>query len=261
MKDAFGNKEAKFFDFPCGKCSQCKRNYQEDWTTRLMMEANIRKYCKFVTLTYSDDYVPVNSSFFMTLDVKDCQNFFKKLRKKGNVVRYYLLGEYGPHTLRPHYHFIMFSDIEVSYEDLVNSWDKGFVTVANLTVGRMAYCSKHHLLPELPVTLDVIKPFVLMSRRPGIGCYYGLDPKFLQWIQDDTSRNFTYVNGTKRRLPRYTKRQVFSINQQVINYETLIKKQDNEYRYLLSKGQRIDVKSVEARNVESIRRRSKNSKL
>ena len=44
--------------FPCGKCVECIRKYQNDWTFRLEQEYRDWKYAYFITMTYSNDRIP-----------------------------------------------------------------------------------------------------------------------------------------------------------------------------------------------------------
>jgi len=251
VKDAFGRKEIKFFDFPCGKCSQCRKVYQSEWTTRLMFEADLHKYTNFVTLTYDNENIPLIDDCIFTLSKRDVQLFFKRLRKRFSL-RYYLLAEYGTHTYRPHYHFIMFTNVNIDVDDLQSVWQQGIVHVGSLTVGRIAYCAKFHLVADI-YPPGAQKPFVLMSRKPGIGSAYGLKSDFQKWVQDDISRGFTYVNGQKRFLPKYTKKQVLTIDQRIANYELFKKNKDNE--------KFKNFHAIEKKNMESIRRRSKANQL
>lgn len=76
----------------------------------------------FITLTYSDEYIPENGSLRKDHAVK----FIKRLRFHvnkicpGRRIRYFLCGEYGDNTQRPHYHAIIFGLG-------LNSLDKSFV--------------------------------------------------------------------------------------------------------------------------------------
>ena len=59
----------------------------------------------FITLTYHDDHLPPNGS----LVKEDAVKFMKRLRKSTDIkIRYYLTGEYGDTTQRPHYHAILY---------------------------------------------------------------------------------------------------------------------------------------------------------
>jgi len=60
----------------------------------------------FITLTYSDDFLPSDRS----LCLDDFQRFMKRLRKHftGTSIRFFHCGEYGDRFERPHYHACIF---------------------------------------------------------------------------------------------------------------------------------------------------------
>lgn len=130
---------------PCGKCSACLIRRSSLWTARLREESACHPYTMFVTLTYDDSHLPLVSldsladSFFTDnfnkavsdsfdfinyhrqlipcLSVRDLQLFFKRLRSKisyyhgtQTTLRYFVAGEYGPTTFRPHYHMLLWFD-------------------------------------------------------------------------------------------------------------------------------------------------------
>ena len=107
-----------FIEIPCGKCIGCRLDYTRDWANRMMLEASYHEQNYFITLTYDDTHVP--KSYYacpetgealpsLTLSKRDIQLFLKRLRKlTGQSFRYYLCGEYGSNTHRPHYHLIVF---------------------------------------------------------------------------------------------------------------------------------------------------------
>ena len=109
---------ADFIEIPCGKCIGCRLDYSRDWANRMMLEASYHEQNYFITLTYDDLHVP--KSYYpcpetgealpsLTLSKRDVQLFLKRLRKlTGQQFRYYLCGEYGSTTHRPHYHLIVF---------------------------------------------------------------------------------------------------------------------------------------------------------
>lgn len=183
-----------FIKVPCGICSECLNNKARNWVSRLMLESKLHKYNYFITLTYNDDNLPYNNMLIPS----DLSNFIKKLRTYldrdfgFNKVRYYGVGEYGEHA-RPHYHMILFSDVDLStdfkyyskneFGDLIytssyleNIWNKGFVTIGETSPASCAYvaryCEKKQLLT--PYQKDKLKEkgivpeFSRMSRRPGI---------------------------------------------------------------------------------------------
>ena len=113
---------------PCGSCIGCRINKTSGWTLRLLAEQQNWSTASFVTLTYDDDHVPLNSYNMGTLVKKDLQNFFKRLRKdldlEGRKIKYYACGEYGDKTQRPHYHCIIFGLSQNQHDRnlLVDNW-------------------------------------------------------------------------------------------------------------------------------------------
>ena len=185
---------------PCGKCAACIVSSANEWRVRLQIEKEHCDNCYFVTLTYSDDTLPIDvftDSFGARHIIpyvckRDCQNFFKRLRKKfGNSkIRYYLVSEYGPATLRPHYHFILFNlplssasslqrEIEAT-KIIQECWDNGSITLDEVTDARISYVTKYlSCVTDLPEWYP--KPFRLMSKRPGIGSGYLDKRNLIDW--------------------------------------------------------------------------------
>jgi len=96
--------------FPCGKCPPCKKRRTSGWSFRLVKEGERSLSALFITLTYDTEYVPITSNGYMSLDIKDLQKFFKRLRKLTNEkLKYYAVGEYGSTKMRPHYHIILYN--------------------------------------------------------------------------------------------------------------------------------------------------------
>lgn len=100
---------------------------------------------------------------FATLDKRDCQLFMKRLRKYfGDIkIRFYLAGEYGDKTLRPHYHAILYgisvddfpdhqpfgtNDLGQPYyvsKKLENIWSLGHVLLADVSWQTCAYVGRY----------------------------------------------------------------------------------------------------------------------
>ena len=78
--------------YGCGQCLPCRFNKRRLWTNRLLLELRSHGDAAFVTLTYSDDFLPKNKS----LDPKQLKLWMKRLNKlAGGGLRYYNVGEYG----------------------------------------------------------------------------------------------------------------------------------------------------------------------
>jgi hypothetical protein len=158
---------------PCGKCISCQLDRSKEWATRGVHEAQCHKDNSFITLTYSDEYLPENGS----LDLKDFDRFVKRLRyafseykinpETGRKKRYYhdfkylAAGEYGSeeNTHRPHLHFCLFGidfpdkkylftnqhgDPVYTSELLSEIWEhKGHVTIGELNYRTVAYTARY----------------------------------------------------------------------------------------------------------------------
>lgn len=204
---------------PCGKCYACKLKRSNDWSIRLHEEyTNFNGKAIFVTLTYQDDKLNIaynnEDEPFAFLCKRDIQLFHKRLRHKVRSFNYFLIGEYGPTTLRPHYHAIYFGLDMSCYDDLLSCWDKGFITVSLVTDGRIGYVVKYSLLPQsLPeyLTAPVYKPFMLSSK--GMGVSFLQNPQTIRMYNDE-NRLYYNDNGFKKSLPRYYRNKIFSKDKQ-----------------------------------------------
>lgn len=222
---------------PCGKCIGCRLDYTRTWADRLMLELTTtpgQKAC-FITLTYSPENVPYCfdeendsdhvSPVSLTLNKRDFQLFMKRLRFHFSDInlRFLACGEYGSSTLRPHYHLILFglsaedfSDLRLLKLNKLNQplytsdilrdiWSNGHVSLSSVTYNTCAYVARYNLkkaygLDSKPSEF-ALDPFILMSRRPGIGSeYFDLHPDCLQ-----QSSIYVSADGESRRLsiPRY----------------------------------------------------------
>lgn len=168
---------------PCGKCLACKINHANNWATRCYLESKKWKHNYFVTLTIDEE----NNTG--TLSKRDIQLFLKKLRKHSKF-RYFLCGEYGSRTLRPHYHIgfynlQMFDDIKywkkskTGFDIFVSNklnktWGKGYCYIQNMTFETAAYIARYtqkKIFKNYDKKLEELglqKEFQLTSRKPGI---------------------------------------------------------------------------------------------
>ena len=126
-------------EVPCGKCLNCRITKRGEWSMRLLHELEFHTHSCFVTLTYSDDYLPPHSS----LRLSDLQKFFKRLRKSllNHKIRYFAAGEYGDLSQRPHYHAIIFGlGLWPEHQLLIKrSWNAGLVHCGTATAESIQY--------------------------------------------------------------------------------------------------------------------------
>lgn len=181
---------------PCGRCAACRVNRAEDWTHRMYWEADYFSDVSFITLTYADEFLPIDGS----LDKRELQLFFKRLRKSlvGRKLKYFACGEYGERYGRPHYHAVVFGLAVAEAQVVLESWGKGQVEVTAFKLARARYVAGY-LLKEVDSRVDLnfkVPPFALMSKR--IGKRFAM----ANAVRILTDGKLT-VNGQPVALPRY----------------------------------------------------------
>lgn len=220
-------------DLPCGQCVGCRLERSRQWAVRCMHEASLYDENSFLTLTYSEDNLPVNSS----LDVSHYQDFMKRLRKSiaPRRVRYYHCGEYGevcakcglskmlcrdgyePSIGRPHYHALLFGYAspdrkyfsERSGNRIYTSasmsklWPYGHSVEGDVTFESAAYVARYVMKKVTGGKADdwygLRKPeYTTMSRRPGIGARW-----YDRYKSDVYPLDRVVVNGKETRPPRF----------------------------------------------------------
>lgn len=218
---------------PCGKCMACLVNKRQQWVYRLKQEAKDHIHLQFLTLTYNDEHLPVidELSGQATLVKSDVQNFFKRLRKSIEPlkIRYYLVGEYGFKTKRPHYHVLLFG-LPVTREynqKLVSAWsDKegnpiGAIHQGKVTGSSICYTATYHIMRAYTEVDGVVPTFTLMSRKPGIG--YSYIDKRMQWHLKDRDRFYCQdLDGPKVSLPRYYSEKIYSDMDRMIHRKRVL---------------------------------------
>lgn len=183
---------------PCNQCLPCRVRRAALWTQRLLLERSSVDTAAFVTLTYRDEELihmidDWHGSYPVVPNLvpKDTQDWLKRLRKVvDGKLRYYLVGEYGDQTGRPHYHVALFGfpGCENGRTNHLNkvccrvcslvgkTWPQGSVDVGELNEKTAAYMAGYvtkKLLKEDVWARESVKgrhpQFTRMSLRPGIG--------------------------------------------------------------------------------------------
>lgn len=148
-----------------------------------MFELPLHEYSTFATLTFEDEHLPRTADGLPTLDKRGAQRFFKRLRHNVQKCRYPVplrhltIGEYGPRTLRPHLHSIIFGlcgfDAGGPHEDAVKrAWGFGHVDLQPVNDKTIHYVAAGHAIGGGLAEADLKgreAPFALRSRNPGIG--------------------------------------------------------------------------------------------
>lgn len=231
-------------EVPCGQCIGCRIDYTQSWAIRCLHEASQHSANSFLTLTYTDENLPLHGS----LKPKHYQDFMKRLRFEIDPIkiRYYHCGEYGELGSRPHYHALIFGydfpDKELwSYgqaksplyrsAQVERLWPHGFVSIGELTHQSAGYVARYtmkkirgaalekrdpdtDLLPYQIINdqgeIITLQPeYGTMSRRPGIG------REWYEKFKDDVfPDDFCIHQGKRVKTPKY--------------YRNLLEKEDPE---------------------------------
>lgn len=199
---------------PCGQCIGCRIDRAQQWAIRCLHEAKIWQYNCFVTLTYDDANLPANGG----LDYRDFQLFIKRLRKELGPLRFFMCGEYGEETFRPHYHAILFG---MDFADKVyvgksatgypvytsaklnELWRKGNCQIGSVSKESAGYVARYCMKK---VTGDLAEArygdkepeFCRMSLKPGIGADF-----FFKYQSDILPNDYIIMDGFKAPVPKY----------------------------------------------------------
>ncbi|WNK14807.1 MAG: replication initiator protein [Microvirus sp.] len=186
-----------------------------------MQEGKHSTSAHFLTLTYNTDSVPITKKGFMTLDKTEPQRYFKRLRKLNpdSKIKYYVCGEYGGKTSRPHYHAIIFN---ANIETLEQAWALNNQSMGDIYIGDVNGASIGYVLkymckePDNPIPRhqndDRIPVFSHMSK--GLGKSY-LTDNMKSWHLNDLE-NRMYVpleQGQIIPMPRYYKQKIYTDEQ------------------------------------------------
>lgn len=196
----------------CGNCIECRLAKSRDKANQMILEK--KEYPEdqvwFITLTYSDEYLPFHHTVDtstgeiiegVSLCKKDAQDFIKRLRRyyeynygvKG--IRYVICGEYGTETHRPHYHLIAYGlPLDVTklkkhsvndmgqtlwkHEEIAKIWGKGHIIIGRVSWDTCAYVSRYLMKKQYGQNTayyqacGCIPEFINQSLKPPIGRNY-----------------------------------------------------------------------------------------
>lgn len=182
--------------FPCGQCDPCRHNRRRVWAHRIQLEAMCHEASAFVTLTYSEEFLPRCLGDEPSLAPEHVQLWLKRLRSRTSPARFrfYLVGEYGDNTHRPHYHVILFgfptcargrtlrrgNSLEPCWSDCCDrcrlvgdTWSMGNVDLGQVTKDSAGYIAGYVMKKMTRYDDPRLKgrnpEFCRMSLRPGIG--------------------------------------------------------------------------------------------
>lgn len=171
---------------PCGQCAACLVNKSLAWKFRLEKEVLSNDLALWLTLQYDELHLP-RSNGIACVNKEHCIKYFHKLRRylKDHDLKvsfkYFLVAEYGPTTLRPHYHTLLLFKLppmeidsmlnmrQTLYELCKARWYHGHVQESLFHSGVIRYLSKY-VFKDAQSHLYPVPTFRLISK--GIGEEY-----------------------------------------------------------------------------------------
>lgn len=206
-----------------------------------MLEASLHGDNTFVTLTYSELFLPrIAGTNLNTLIPKDLQLFLKRFRKamEPSAIRFFGCGEYGDQSERAHYHLAMFNVPACRYgssrykppynrknccdicDRVRDAWGMGRVDLDELNQTTAAYIAGYVVKKMTGETDPRLngrhKEFSRQSNRPGIGADFMWEAAstMMKFSLDDLSKTegdvpVTLRHGSKEMpLGRYLRRKL-----------------------------------------------------
>lgn len=228
---------AEQLSLPCGQCIGCRLERSRQWAMRCLHEASLHQDNAFLTLTYDDQNLPTTGSLYY----EDYQLFMKRLRKHAQpkLARFYMCGEYGEETFRPHYHACIFG---YNFEDRVllkttgagskiytsktleRLWPHGLSSIGDVNFDSAAYVARYcmkkitgpdakHAYRRYNIEADQIN----MDMETGEIYSHELQPEFnkmslkpgigANWYQkfrtDVYPHDYVIINGKEVKPPKY----------------------------------------------------------
>lgn len=192
----------------CGKCEGCRIDKSREWANRLLLEKEYYPDDQvwFLTLTYDEQHVPKSAYGHpetgeaipvMTLSMDDHKKFLKRLRKNSRAkLKFFGCGEYGPQTMRPHYHYIIFG---LQLADLV-PYGKG---EAGFMYYQSNWLTSQWSIRKAPTRQGCVTP---LSADPGYFC----DPLGRVLVAPASWQTFAYV-------ARYTTKKLYGAEAEYYN--------------------------------------------
>lgn len=258
-----------YIHVPCGKCTICLKRRASGWAFRLKNEELHCETSAFVTYTYDDEHLPISPNGYATLDRSHHQKFMKRLRKVISQtdyepkLKYYMVGEYGGQTHRPHYHAILFNLPEyyiVNPERLKEIWTHGNVQIDEVSNASIAYVcgyvQKQLFFSNFGENDDREKEYANMSKGLGIDF---LTEARIKSMKQKLNPFLTIEDGMKITLPRYYRNKALSedeiLEMGIRSTEYILSQEDpfknderHKHEYIKHQSRMRKLNSIQKRN-------------
>lgn len=266
----------------CGQCVGCRLRRSVDWAARCVHENSLYFVSSFVTLTYDDEKL-----WRCSLEYRDFQLFMKRVRKELGyfdttywtwLPRFYMCGEYGEITRRPHFHVLLFglyfsdrqfygksgSGASLWTSDVLSRlWPHGMSWIGDVTFESAAYVARYcmkkitgkgadaHYEAVDGLSGEVIQlepEFNSMSLKPGIGKLW-YDRFGSQVVFQDS----VVIEGREIAVPRYYDRLLKKIDP--VHYDMIAFHRSESVDFADNTAVRLAVKEAVTKARLSFKRR------
>lgn len=194
----------------CGNCIECRKQKARQWQVRLTEELKVHKYNYFTTLTFSNEKL---AELMQSYDLcegnaiagKAVRLFLERWRKKykKSLTHWFITERGHTGTERIHLHGVIFSDTEITNEELQKYWQYGYTDTGE-------YCNNRSInyIVKYVTKIDLDhKTF-----KADIFCSAGLGKAFTEnefyqnvykYKPHNTPEWYALPNGQKLNLPIY----------------------------------------------------------
>jgi len=272
-------RDVESLELGCGRCVGCRLTRVSSWANRCTHESELFERNCMVNLDYSDDHLPEHGS----LKYRDVQRFLKRLRKSERgfeaspngkyPIRFFMVGEYGFKSWRPHYHMLLFNydfrdkyawGRSVSGDDTYRSakleelWPYGHSVLGIVTPASAAYVAGYCLkkvmgraasdefyswTDEATGEVCSVRPeFCVMSRRPGVGAWW-----YDKYKSDVLPCDYVVRDGRKSKVPRFYQQRYMEA--EPMSFEDVLVRRERRFKDEVPVSERTDVRRMVAEEV------------
>lgn len=266
---------------PCGQCTGCRLERSRQWAIRCLHEASLWPHSIFVTLTYDDQALPSTGS----LRYVDYQLFMKRLRKhfEPSRIRFYMCGEYGDETYRPHYHALLFNCFFHDRKHLKTTpagfhiytsnalaqlWPFGLSSIGDVTFESAAYVARYCMQKQTgpdskyfyrryssevdTINFDMetgeIYSHELVPEFNMMSLKPGIGTGFFhKWKRDIYPHDYCIINGKEVKPPKFYDKLYQEENPLQADYTFFLREQNGRARYQDNTPERLAVKEIVAK--------------
>lgn len=211
-------KDTRVLEVPvgCGKCMECLKQKNREWSVRLQEEIRHDKTGKFITLTFSpEELEKLGSEIKATGYMRDneiatlaTRRFLERWRKdKKKSVKHWFVTELGQeNTEHIHIHGIIWTTENEKY--ISEKWKYGNIWIGKYTNERtINYITKY--INKIDPKHKEYKPKILTSAGIGKG-YFDRTDYLKNRYKQNTDERYTTKQGVKLALPIYYRNKIYS---------------------------------------------------